>query len=339
MSCITILCDGHLRIVYILSNVTLTMSDLIHSIRVVAQRTGLSPHVIRVWEKRYGAVRPSRTETNRRLYSEAEVERLSLLKRVIGAGHSIGNVAGLEMERLRSLVEHEPAPGDTRLEEEDKILSSAESFLAECLRATRELDSTALNHALQAGNVKLGAQGLLQQVVGPLVQRLGTLWRAGELTAAHEHFATGVIRTFLGKGVSPFVSANQHARLIVATPAGQLHELGALLVYAAATNLGWRVIYLGASLPAAEIAGAALQNGVRAVALSIVYPEDDPQMDQELRRLRQLLPPEVSLIVGGRAAEAYRMSIESIGAFLIADLNALCSTLDQLRRPAKQGAA
>jgi len=62
-------------------------------------------------------------------------------------------------------------------------------------------------------------------------------------------------------------------------------------------------------------------------------------MDQELRRLRQLLPPEVSLIVGGRAAEAYRMSIESIGAFLIADLNALCSTLDQLRRPAKQGAA
>ena len=132
---------------------------------------------------------------------------------------------------------------------------------------------------------------------------------------------------------------NHNAKLIVATPSGQLHELGALLVYSTATNLGWRVIYLGASLPAAEITGAALQHGVRAIALSLVYPEDDPLVDTELRKLRQLLPPEVSIIVGGRAAEAYRSSIESIGAFLIGDLNALYNTLDQLRRPATQGAA
>ena len=81
--------------------------------------------------------------------------------------------------------------------------------------------------------------------------------------------------------------------LVVATPAGQIHELGALLVGAAAANLGWHVTYLGASLPAAEIAGAARQNRARAVALSLVYPEDDPRLEGELTRLRESLPPEV----------------------------------------------
>ena len=47
-----------------------------HAIRIVAQKTGLSPHVIRIWEKRYGAVKPSRSDSKRRLYSEEEIERL-----------------------------------------------------------------------------------------------------------------------------------------------------------------------------------------------------------------------------------------------------------------------
>src|SRR3954453_16918076 len=87
-------------------------------------------------------------------------------------------------------------------------------------------------------------------------------------------------------------------QLVVATPNGQLHELGALLASAAASNLGWLVTYLGASLPAAEIAGAARQNQARAVALSLVYPEDDQKLEGELFRLRESLPAEVTLLVG-----------------------------------------
>ena len=75
-----------------------------HPIRVVARRTGLTSHVIRVWEKRYGAVSPLRTPTNRRLYSDRDVERLQLLHRAILAGHSIGQIAQLPNERLRALV-------------------------------------------------------------------------------------------------------------------------------------------------------------------------------------------------------------------------------------------
>ena len=121
--------------------------------------------------------------------------------------------------------------------------------------------------------------------------------------------------------------------LVVATPVGQLHELGALLAGAAAANLGWHVTYLGASLPAAEIAGAARQSRARAVALSLIYPEDDPRLPGELTALRQALPPETALIVGGRAMAAYRKLLTGLGAVLVEDLKELGLALDRLRKP------
>ena len=81
------------------------MTEPLHPIQVVVARTGLTAHVIRVWEKRYGAVTPQRTETNRRLYSEDQIERLSLLRRLSETGHGIGFIAKLPTERLEKLLE------------------------------------------------------------------------------------------------------------------------------------------------------------------------------------------------------------------------------------------
>ncbi|HEY9174658.1 MAG TPA: transcriptional regulator, partial [Verrucomicrobiae bacterium] len=102
-------------------------------------------------------------------------------------------------------------------------------------------------------------------------------------------------------------------------------------VSALSSNLGWQVTYLGASLPAAEIAGAARQKKARAVALSLVYPTDDPDLPGELQTLRELLPSDVSLLAGGRGMSAYRSLLESLGAVLVEDLAKVITTLDQLR--------
>jgi DNA-binding transcriptional MerR regulator/methylmalonyl-CoA mutase cobalamin-binding subunit len=308
------------------------MADAHHSIKVVARRTGLSAHVIRIWEKRYGAVEPTRTGTNRRLYSEEEIERLNLLREVTRSGHSIGHVAKLPTPKLQALASETASlnrhvPG---------VPTSAPSFLDESIAAVKALDSTALEQVLNRAATELGAQGLLQRVVAPLVQAIGELWRDGSITAAHEHFASSVIRLFLGHASRPFAGAEKGPTIVVCTPTGQLHELGALLAGAAAANLGWHVIYLGASLPAAEIAGAARQNSARAVALSIVYPEDDERLQGELLRLRELLPKEISILAGGRAMPAYHDSLEKIGALETKDLAHLCSLLDELRKPARK---
>ena len=305
------------------------------AIKVVARRTGLSAHVIRIWEKRYGAVEPERTGTNRRLYSDEQIERLSLLREVTQNGHSIGHVAKLEMEKLRKLArEAQAVKGHAPL-----ALTAAPgalTFLDECIAAVKSLNARALEETLKRAATELGAQGLLQRVVAPLVQTLGDLWRDGSITAAHEHFASAVIRVFLGHATKPFAGVENAPVLVVATPAGQICELGALLVGAAAANLGWHVTYLGAGLPAAEIAGAAKQNRARAVALSLVYPEDDPRLEGELTRLYESLPPEVMLLVGGRAMPAYHDVLEKIGAIQVKDLSELSSALDDLRKPAKK---
>ncbi len=303
------------------------MVDAHQAIKAAARRTGLSPHVIRIWEKRYGAVRPERTPTNRRLYTEAQIERLTLLKGLTEQGHSIGQVAQLPVERLRELAAEGSSPGAGRAE--DPVSSP---FLEECLAAVKALDARSLEGALKRGAVALGGQGLLQAVIAPLVQAIGDLWRQGALTAAHEHFASAVIRIFLGHAAQPFVGSESAPGVVVATPVGQLHELGALLAGAAAAHLGWKVTYLGASLPAAEIAGAARQSQARAVALSLVYPEDDPRLEGELRRLRESLPAHVALVVGGRAAPAYRAALAAVNAHAVEDLAQLGEVLDTLRQ-------
>jgi DNA-binding transcriptional MerR regulator/methylmalonyl-CoA mutase cobalamin-binding subunit len=309
------------------------MADAHHPIQLVARLTGLSAHVIRIWEQRYKAVEPERTDTNRRLYSQRHIERLSLLRDVTQAGHTIGHVAKLSTDKLRELAGQAPLPDNLNVRPVKEVPATG-PFLYECVAAIKSLDARALDDALKRGATSLGAVGLLQRVVAPLAQDIGEMWREGTLTAAHEHFATGVIRVFLGNAAKPFGPMENAPVLVVATPAGQVHELGALLAGATAANLGWRVTYLGASLPAAEIAGAAKQNRARAVALSLVYPDDDPRLEEELTGLRESLPAEIALLVGGRALPSYLDAIEKVGAVQLKHLADLGSTLDRLRKTA-----
>jgi methylmalonyl-CoA mutase cobalamin-binding subunit len=306
-----------------------------HSLKIVTQRTGLSAHVVRIWEKRYGAVKPKRTGTNRRLYSDGEIERLTLLRLATAAGHSIGNVANLPLERLKLLVAR-AEPGGGVHPSSGGPVSLPESFQESGLAAVKQMDARGFEEALQRALIALGHQGLLRRVIAPLAQTIGELWRSGEVTAAHEHFLSAGLKLFLGQAAKQFATPGNAPGIIVATPAGQLHELGALMANTAAAHLGWRTIYLGTSLPAAEIAGAAVQNRVQAVALSLVYPEDDPNLPQELANLRRFLPAEIKILTGGRAAPAYRESLTRLGMIQTADLDGFCRELDRLRNPAGQ---
>ena len=121
---------------------------------------------------------------------------------------------------------------------------------------------------------------------------------------------------------------------MVTTPAGQVHELGALTAAATAATLGWQPVYLGCNMPAEEIVYAVQANGARALALSITYPSDDPRLPDELRRLRRHLPKETAIVVGGRACSGYREVLREIAAVPGTDLETLCSALERLRQGA-----
>jgi methanogenic corrinoid protein MtbC1 len=198
------------------------------------------------------------------------------------------------------------------------------------LDCVRRFDEAGLVRLLEQWHVELGSQGLLVQAVAPLAQRIGEEWAQGQMTAAQEHFATATIRDYLLHHARQFPSQGGPS-LVAATPAGQLHELGAVLATFAARSQGWNAVYLGASLPAAEIAGAAVRSRARAVGLSIVFPADDPALPEEIDQLRKALPANVTLLAGGRSAPAYQAALRRAGAVLLADLPQLFEILNTLR--------
>lgn len=295
-----------------------------HPIQVVARRTGLSVDVIRVWERRYAAVSPGRTDTRRRLYSDADVHRLLLLRRATEAGRRIGDVASLPTPELARLVASDRGA-------EPAAAAGPEAFVARCLEAAERMDPAALEAELARAAVNFSVPVLLERVVAVLLREVGERWHRGELRVGQEHLASAVVRSFLGGLYSTSNMGGTGPVLLVTTPAGQHHELGALMAAVVAAADGWRVVHLAPSTPAAEIAAAAQRVDARAVALAVAYPQDDPRLAGELRLLRQQLAPHVALLVGGHASEGYAAVLAEIGARRLASLEELRAALAGLR--------
>lgn len=304
-----------------------------HSIGLVSRRTGLKPDVIRAWERRYRAIEPSRTPTNRRYYTDEQLERLTLLREATLAGRQIGQVAHLDTKELRELVAEDQAamsrfPGLHIPTAE----VTAESHLARCLSAIQGLDSQALQLQLERSSLELSQPRLLQEVLIPLVEAIGEQWEHGNLRVVHEHLATAVVRAFLANLQRTYVPSGTAPTIVITTPSRQFHELGALIVATTAASEGWKVLYLGPDLPSEEIAAIALLKGATAVALSIVYPSDDPFLGSDLKKLRRLMGDEIFLLAGGRSAKAYKEELGEISAHLVTDLDDLRKQLKKYRR-------
>jgi DNA-binding transcriptional MerR regulator/methylmalonyl-CoA mutase cobalamin-binding subunit len=309
-----------------LSDICLTF--VVHTevpIKLAAQQTGLSAHVIRVWEKRYKAVEPARSNGRRRLYSVQDLEKLRLLRSATQAGHRIGDIARLSCETLRGLSSPASAHGPQGFQAE----LPREEIVRLGMEAVQNYDADRLTRLLETAALRHGQHGFLERILGPFAHELGEAWRRGQISAAHEHFASSLIRGLLLRHTGTYTHSGNAPLLIVTTPAGQLHELGAAMVSAAARDMGWRVDYLGSSLPALEIAGAAHQRKAAGVALSIVHPADDPNLEDELRNLRRLLPAHTRIFVGGRAAVGYAAVLQEIEAILVTSLSDFCSALEK----------
>ncbi len=304
-----------------------------HPVRLVAQRSGLSAHVLRAWERRYGVVTPTRTEGGQRLYTDADIERLTLLRTLTSHGSAISQVAQLPLGELARLVEEDRASRAGSPPSGPDLDPGPARWREAALRAIETLDGAGLRRQLERGVVALGVPRFLDRVAGPVLIEIGIRWRSGSMSIAQEHLASAVFRQVLGWVRETAETGGSAPGLVVATPLNQIHEGGALWVAATAATEGWRVVYLGVDLPAAEIAAAALRTKARAVALSLIHPADDPALGAQLSALWRALPAELPLLVGGAAAESYRGEIEAAGGEIVAELADLRSALGALATP------
>jgi methanogenic corrinoid protein MtbC1 len=260
--------------------------------RLVVERTGLSPDVLRVWERRYGVVHPGRSEGGQRLYSDADLDRLTLIVKAMEAGRSVGQTSSLSTEDLRRLVAEDAERGADRP-------TPAAQFQEQALDAVADLAPDRLQAVLRSALLSVGVPGFLEDVVAPLLHQVGERWHAGTLGIAHEHAAAAVVRGMLGWLVDSLEAPTGAPGAVITCLAGERHELGAALATAAAVHAGWRVAYLGPDLPGAEIAQAAVRLEAVIVGVSVVAPEDAGTTRMELQTLRRDLPAGITLLAGG----------------------------------------
>ena len=299
-----------------------------HPIAVVAQRTGLSQDVLRVWERRYGAVTPSRSANGIRLYSDSDIERLILLRSATRAGRSIGQIAKLPTGELESLV----AEDETAREKGGRPVGgppNAGDVVGASLALARLLDASALDESLRRAAVVMGMPVFLETVAAPLLRKVGDEWHAGRLSPAHEHLVTSSLHEIVVAMMRVFTQRPGAPTVLVATSAGERHVIGAALVGAAAALEGWNVLYLGGNLPAAEIADAARSKAVRVVAVSIIYVDEPATVLEEMRALRERLPADVPLIAGGAGAVLLSQKLAALDIRVQASVSGF---LGELRR-------
>ena len=295
-----------------------------HPIRVVSERTGLTQELLRAWERRYRVVEPGRGAGGERLYSDADVERLRLLRRATQGGRSIGQVASLTTAEVARLVAEDEEARRPR-EAPDPVVAASvledetETALALCIA----LDSQGLEVNLRRSLHLHGMPVFLESIAAPLLRQLGDLWHTGRLKPAQEHLGTATVERVVIAAMAGIPAVPGAPRIVLSTLPGERHGVGVLLAAGLAVAEGWQVTYLGPDLPPAEIARTAEQVGAAAVGISVIFLVDAERTARELRVLRSALPAEVQLLVGGGGAAALAAEAPVPDAHFVASIPAM----------------
>jgi methanogenic corrinoid protein MtbC1 len=266
---------------------------------------------LRMWEKRYAAVLPKRTEAGGRLYNDADVERLRLLHKLVQSGHSIGGIANLPDGDLRGMTAAAPATSIQTASQHlpelrDRVMAAIERLRIQ--EAEQMLTSAALSTE---------PSEFLKSVVAPILVEVGERWERGELRIAHEHACSTLMRGLLFSLMRLYPANDAQRRVVVGTPAKEDHELGAMMVAMLAAMHGWSVLmmvamlaamhgwsvlYLGPDLPAEEIAYAVNDIDADLLMLSVTNL-GSKKSQREIAAIESEIADRVRILVGGSAAK------------------------------------
>ena len=251
----------------------------------LSKRAGVSPELLRAWERRYGLLRPARSAGGLRLYSPADVERVALMQQHLAEGMAAAEAAALA---VRDAVDEEaartaPRPAAIR----DELAAALDAFDEPRAQAI-------LDRLLALATVET----LLAEVVVPYLQELGERWKRGEASVAQEHFASSVLRGRLlglargwGLGLGPVA--------VLACLPGEQHDLGLIAFGLALRSRGWRIVYLGPDSPIDTVADVSRQLEPSLVVLNAVSRERVRPVLSKLRALAR----RHTVALGGAAAE------------------------------------
>ena len=245
----------------------------------LSRRTGVSPELLRAWERRYALFAPDRSPGRFRLYSDADVARVRGMREHLARGLSAAEAA-------RAVLDDPAVPEPTN----DRDGALVDEPLRELREALQGFDDVAAHAALDRLIASLSLESFLRDVVLPVLREIGEGWDRGEVSVAQEHFASNLIRgrlLALGRGWGR--GTGRHA--LLAAPPGEQHDLGLVVLALALRDRGWRVTFLGADTPIETVADTARRVAPEVVVLAALVPTNEGAATaiQDLARERRVV--------------------------------------------------
>jgi len=281
------------------------------SIGSLAKATGVPVETLRTWEHRYGFPVAERKPSGHRVYALSNVTRLRRIAAAIARGHRAGTVVGATDAELDRLLSATALPAAVAPFPPNSSRASVEGLLA----AVSAFDADSLTAALWADWGQFGPIGFLQDVVAPLVERVGREWAEGRMEIRHEHFLSERLGDVMRAIRLPLDIRCRGPLVVCATLPGESHAVGLQMVALLLASAGIRVLYLGTEIPPPELGRLVRARGARAVAISVSSAADGAAVKRHLTKLREDMPRSAQLLVGGSGAPAGRPDIVTVDDF------------------------
>jgi len=248
-----------------------------YKIGTLARLTGFSPMLLRAWERRFKLIVPGRGEGRQRLYTDEDLAVLTHVRALVDEGRSIGEIARLGRQALlatpparaherRDRPPVEPVGGET-------TTATVEAWRLQLVEAALAMDAGTIARTLDEVFATVGADRAVMDVIEPVAIQIGDLWMAGRCSVASEHLVSGHFQHRLGRLLDAAQPQDEDAPQVVAACfPEERHELGLLILSWHVARHGVRIAYLGAALPASDLAKACRTLRPQATLLSVTQP-------------------------------------------------------------------
>lgn len=276
-----------------------------YSIQFVSNITGINPHTIRAWEKRYSAVVPKRNESGRRIYNEDEVQRLQMLHDLVEVGNNISDIAKQTSENLKSLHDQYVGAKPRASKNKEKLEIDFNRVLQNLILALDNYKLDIINHEFEKLVEGLDPRAFALDLIAPLLHEVGLQVQSKRINIGQEHSLSAIIKFHVGKilyGNVKSESSKRKAPILLTTPEGELHEFGIMIAALLCVHYDLNYVYLGTSMPAEALADTAKQIYAKTVIIGVspFLNKEKPEFTKTyINSLSNFLPEKTDLWVGG----------------------------------------
>jgi MerR family transcriptional regulator, light-induced transcriptional regulator len=284
-----------------------------YNTRAVEKLTGIPADTFRAWERRHGLPNPARTAGNHRLYSERDIAIVRMLKQMTDEGISISHAVAIVSRRLEPIVAND-VPTENRPDQD--CLGDLQERL---ITAFTRFSTNSANRTMEEALALFGPETVALDIVQPALIELGQRWERGEICVAMEHFAT----SWCMHKLSALYNASQpeHGRptVIASCVEGELHEVGLMITAVVLSRAGFRVVYLGANMPGAELVEAVSRVEPDAVVLAAPTETSVVALRETIDTVRssRIDGDDILIAYGGRVFEDAADLRDDIGALYL----------------------